>query len=42
MDYLKISKETKITNEFDADESVLFSSKINKVNDYGRTQGRSI
>lgn len=42
MDYLKIKGEKKITNEFDPEESVLFSSKISKVNDYGRVQSRSI
>ena len=42
MDYLKVATESKITNEFDADERVEFSSNVKKINDYGKTQGRSI
>lgn len=42
MDYLKIEKESKVTNEFDTDERVEFSSNVKKINDYGKTQGRAV
>lgn len=41
-DYLDIAKVKKVTGDFDKDEHVEFSCELKKVNDYGKSQGRSI
>jgi hypothetical protein len=42
LDYLGIKSQSKVTSEFDSDEHVVFSADVKKVNDYGKSQGRSI
>jgi hypothetical protein len=42
LDHIDIKSQKKVTCEFDADESVILSSDIKKVNDYGKAQGRAI
>lgn len=41
-DYLKLKNQSKITNEFDTGEYVIFSYDLKKVNDYGKSQTRTL
>jgi len=41
-DYCNLAGVSKVTGEFDNDESILLSYELKKINDYGKSQGRTL